>query len=51
MDVLGIFLGLEHGRILAVYGGKESSQISSNIVICVLTMNTGITGLEQHEGE
>ncbi len=37
MDVLGIFLGLEHGRILAVYGGKESSQISSNIVICVLT--------------
>ncbi len=49
-DVLITFLGLEH--LLAVYGGSESSWISSKIfLICVPKMNEDFTGLEQHEGE
>ncbi len=43
---------LERGSYVAVYGGSESSRISSNkILICVLKMNEGLTGLEGHEGE
>ncbi len=50
-NVFTTFLCLDRGRTLAVYGGSESSQISSKILICVLKMNEGLTGLERHEGE
>ncbi len=49
VDVLGTFLYLERGSTLSVYGGSESSQISSKI--CVPKMNESLTGLEQHEDE
>ncbi len=41
---------VDRGNIIAVYGGSESSRISSKI-ICVLKMNEGLMGLERHEGE
>ncbi len=48
-DVLTNFVGLElcgpWGTSLAVYGGSESSQISSKISY-VLKRNEGLTGLE-----
>ncbi len=48
--VLTTFLGNDRGSSLAVYGGSESSRISSkNILICVLKMNEGLTGLERCE--
>ncbi len=50
-DVLTTFLGLEHGSYIAVYAGSESSHISYFILICILKMNKGLTGLEQHEVE
>ncbi len=51
-DVLTAFLALERFSCFAVYGGSESSRISSkNILICVPKMNEGLTGLERHEGE
>ncbi len=51
-DTLITFLDLDHGSTLAVYAGSESSRIlSKNILICVLKMNGGLTGLERHEGE
>ncbi len=35
-DVLAMFLCVDRGNILAVFGGSESSRISSkNIFICV----------------
>ncbi len=47
-NVLTTYLGLELGRCVA---GSESSHISSkNILMCVLKMNEGLTGLELHEG-
>ncbi len=30
---------------------RELSLLIKNILICVLKMNEGLTGLEQHEGE
>ncbi len=50
-DVLTNFLGLECASCVAVYAGSGSSQISSNILICVSKMNEVLTGLERHEGE
>ncbi len=51
-DVLAMFLDLDRGRTLAVYGRvRELSDFIKNILICVLKMNEGLTGLEQHEGE
>ncbi len=44
-DVLAVFLCIDHVSILAVYGDIK------NILICVLKMNEGLTGLERHEGE
>ncbi len=50
-DVLTVFLGLDHGRALAVYEGSESSRdFIKNILICALKMNEALTGLERHEG-
>ncbi len=51
IDVLAMFLDLDHVITLLTMGRSESSRISSNIFICVLKMNEGLTGLEQHEGE
>ncbi len=45
-NVLAMFLCVDRGNILTVYGGSESK----NILICVPKMNEGLTGLEQHEG-
>ncbi len=46
-DLLAMFLSLDRVRILAVYGGSESSGIFiKNILICVLKMNEVLTGLE-----
>jgi len=38
--------------LLAVYlGVKKLSDFIKNILICVLKMNEGLTGLERHEDE
>ncbi len=51
-DVLATFLDLDRGSMLAVYGRvRELSEFIKNILICVLKMNEGLTGLERHEGE
>ncbi len=50
-DVLTMFLCLERGSTLAVYGGSESSRNSSKYRICVQKMDKGLAGLEYHEGE
>ncbi len=51
-NVLAKFLCLDRGGTLAVYGGSKGSKISSkNLLICVMKMNEGLTGLERHEGE
>ncbi len=51
-DVLATFLSLDRVRILAVYGRvRKLSECIKNILICVLKMNEGLTGLERHEGE
>ncbi len=44
-----MFLSLDRVRILAVYGRVR--ELSENILICVLKMNEGLTGLERLEGE
>ncbi len=51
-DVLTTFLGLDRGSILTVYGRiRELLEFIKNILICVLKMNEGLTGLERHEGD
>ncbi len=50
-DLLATFLDLDCGNYIAVYGGLESAQNATNILICVQKMNKGLTGLRQHEGE
>ncbi len=51
-DVLATFLDFDRGCILAVYGRvRELSEFNKNILICVLKMNGGLTGLERNEGE
>ncbi len=51
-DVLATFLCIDHGNILAVYGRvRKLSDSIKNILICVLKMNKGLTGLERHKGE
>ncbi len=47
VDVLGTFLGLDHGNTLAVYRGSEN--FIKNILICVPKTNKGLR--ELHEGE
>ncbi len=50
--VLATFLDLDCSSILAVYGRvRELSDFIKNILICVVKMNEGLTGLERHEGE
>ncbi len=48
--VLTTFLGLERVSCVAVYGVRKLSDFIKNILICVLKMNEGLTGLERHEG-
>jgi len=51
-DVFTTFLDPESGRCVAVYRRPDSSRISLKIIlICVLKMHKGLTGLEQHDGE
>ncbi len=51
-DVLAVFLDLDRGSTLAVYGRvRELSDFIKNILICVLKINESITGLERHKGE
>ncbi len=51
-DLLAMFLDLDRVSTLAVYGRfLELLDFIKNILICVLKMNRGLTGLEQHEGE
>ncbi len=44
-------LGLERGRSVAVWRVINISDFIINILICVLKMKAGLTGLERHEGE
>ncbi len=47
VDHLGTFLDLDRVRTLAVYGRvRELSDSNNNILICVLKMNGGLTGLD-----
>ncbi len=49
-DVLATFL--DRVNYIAVYVRvRELSEFIKNILICVLKMNGGLTGLEGHEGE
>ncbi len=42
----------EHYSRVAVFGRvREVSDLIKNILICILMMNKGLTGLERHEGE
>ncbi len=51
-NVFATFLDLDHGSNLAVYGRvRDLADFIKNILICVLKMNGGLTGLERHEGE
>ncbi len=50
-NLLATFLSLDSVRILAVYGGSESSVSFKNILICVPKKNKGLKGLERYEGE
>ncbi len=51
-DLLATFLDLDRVRTLAVYGRvRELTGCIKNILICVLKMNGGLTGLERREGE
>ncbi len=51
-DLLATFLDLDRVNYIAVYGSvKELSECIKNILICVLKMNGGLTGLERHEGK
>jgi len=50
-DVFSTFLDLESGCYIAVYAGVAQLLDFKNILICVLKMNEGLTGLEQHKGE
>ncbi len=48
-NVLTTFLGLKHGSYVTVYEGSRLLGFIKHILICVLKMNEGLTGLEQHE--
>ncbi len=51
-DVLTTFPSLDRVRILAVCGRvRELLEFIKDILICVLKMNKGLTGLERHESE
>ncbi len=48
-SVITTFLGLQQVSCIAFYGGSDS--FIKYILICLLKMNEGLTGLEQREGE
>jgi len=50
--VFSSFLGIESINCLDGNAGlTEPSDFIKNILICVLKMNEGLTGVERHEGE
>ncbi len=52
IDLLATFLDVDRVNYIAVYGRvRELSECIKNIFICVLKMNRGHTGLEEHESE
>ncbi len=51
VDVLGMFVDLDHSSFLAVWRVRKLSDFIKNIFICVPKMNKGLTGLDWHEGE
>jgi len=51
-DVFNTFLGLEIGYDIAVYRKvRKLTDFIKNMLVCVLKMNEGLTGVERHEGE
>ncbi len=46
-DVLATFLDVNCRNYIAVYGGIESSRVSSKTLNCVQKINKGLTGLER----
>ncbi len=45
------FLDVDRVNYIAVYGRvRQLSECITNILICVLTINGGLMGLERHEG-
>ncbi len=51
-DLLATFLDVDRVHSIAVYGrDRQLSECIKNILICVQTMNGGLTGLERHKGE
>ncbi len=51
-DVLATFLALNKSVVLLSMQGQKAVRFhKKNILICVLKMNEGLTGLEWHEGE
>ncbi len=50
-DVLAMFLDLDCGNYIAVYGSvTDLSDSIKNILICVPKMNEGLMCLERNEG-
>jgi len=50
--VFSTFMDLERGNVIAPYVGlTEPSDFNKNILICVLKINAGLTGVEWHERE
>ncbi len=51
-DVLTTFLGLEHGSCFCyLWRARKLLDFIKNILMCILKMNEGVTGLERHECE
>ncbi len=50
-NVLTNFLGLNEVVALLLWRVRKLSDFIKNILICVLKMNKGLTGLEWHKGE
>ncbi len=51
-DVLTTFLGREHVKLCCcLCRVRKLSDFIKKVLICILKMNEGLTGLEQHEGE
>ncbi len=50
-DLLDMFLSIDRGNYLRLRRVRERSDLIKNILICVLKMNGGLTGLARHEGE
>ncbi len=50
-NVITTFLGIDHGSGSCLWRVRKLLDFIKNILICLLKMNKGLVGLEQHEGE